>query len=46
MLMMRSMPGAQQYFLSSKAVWADGILGGLFTFVLFWTLFYGLAHLF
>ena len=34
------------YFLSSRAVWFDGVLGGLFTYVLLWTFLYGLVHVY
>ena len=35
-----------QYFQSSRALWFDGILGGLFTYVLVWTFVYGMVHVF
>eukprot|EP00052_Salpingoeca_macrocollata_P028721 m.281837 g.281837 ORF g.281837 m.281837 type:complete len:108 (+) comp22894_c13_seq16:859-1182(+) len=36
----------QNFFLSTRSVYVDGILGGLFTYVLFWTLLYGMVHVF
>lgn len=35
-----------KYFLSRRSLWTDGILGGLFTYVLFWTFLYGLVHVY
>ena len=34
------------YFLSKRSVWTDGVLSGLFTYVLFWTFLYGLVHVY
>ncbi|RKP11158.1 Rab5-interacting protein-domain-containing protein [Thamnocephalis sphaerospora] len=35
-----------RYFRSAReAVW-DGVLGGLFSYVLFWTLLYGIVHVY
>ncbi len=34
------------YFTSRKSLWMDGILGGLFTYVLLWTFVYGMVHVF
>lgn len=33
-----------RYFTTRRAVWFDGILGGLFTYVLLWTFLYGMVH--
>lgn len=36
----------RNYFASSGALWFDGILGGLFTYVLLWTFMYGMVHVY
>ena len=33
-----------RYFTTRRAVWFDGILGGLFTYVLLCTFLYGMVH--
>lgn len=35
-----------KYFLSRRSLWFDGILGGLFTYVLLWTFLYGMVHVY
>ena len=45
-LMLKVNFDAKTFFISTSAVAWDGILGGLFTFVLFWTLSFGLVHIF
>eukprot|EP00043_Microstomoeca_roanoka_P000476 m.27843 g.27843 ORF g.27843 m.27843 type:complete len:98 (+) comp10339_c0_seq1:119-412(+) len=37
---------SKDYFSSPSALWFDGIAGNAFTFVLFWTLTYGLVHVY
>ncbi|CAG8676256.1 559_t:CDS:1 [Cetraspora pellucida] len=32
------------YFRSRTDVWTEGVFGGLFSYVLFWTLLYGIVH--
>lgn len=34
------------YFTSRKALWWDGTLGGLFTYILLWTFLYGMVHVY
>lgn len=34
------------YFQSRRALWLDGMLGGLFAYVLLWTFSYGMVHVF
>lgn len=34
------------YFQSRRTLWTDGLLGGLFTYVLVWTFLYGMVHVF
>ena len=29
-----------------QMVWTDGIVGGLFTYILFWTLVYAVVHIY
>lgn len=33
-------------FRSTMDVWFDGVVGGLFTFILSWTLLYGMVHIY
>ncbi len=35
-----------KYFISRKALWWDGTLGGLFTYILLWTFLYGMVHVY
>ncbi|CAG8462406.1 6756_t:CDS:1 [Funneliformis caledonium] len=32
------------YFRNGSDVWTEGVFGGLFSYVLFWTLLYGIVH--
>jgi hypothetical protein len=32
------------YFKTAGDVWTEGVFGGLFSYVLFWTLLYGIVH--
>ncbi|CAG8686407.1 1640_t:CDS:1, partial [Ambispora gerdemannii] len=32
------------YFKSGSDVWTEGVFGGMFSYVLFWTLLYGIVH--
>ncbi|CAG8734214.1 13694_t:CDS:1, partial [Acaulospora morrowiae] len=32
------------YFRTGSDVWTEGVFGGLFSYVLFWTLLYGIVH--
>ncbi|KAG9294154.1 hypothetical protein G9A89_021513 [Geosiphon pyriformis] len=34
------------YFRSGVDVWIEGVFGGLFSYVLFWTLLYGIVHVY
>ncbi|ORX91544.1 ER membrane protein complex subunit 6 [Basidiobolus meristosporus CBS 931.73] len=34
------------YFKKSRDVWIEGVFGGLFSYVLFWTLMYGIVHVY
>ena len=36
----------KKYFVSRRSLWWDGILGGIFTYVLFWTFLYGIVHVY
>ncbi|KAI9595715.1 Rab5-interacting protein-domain-containing protein [Syncephalis fuscata] len=35
-----------RYFRSTSEVVWDGVMGGLFSYVLFWTLLYGIVHVY
>eukprot|EP01137_Pigoraptor_chileana_P012533 Opistho-2@65009 len=37
---------ATDFFKSISALWLDGLLGHVLTFVLFWTLLFGIVHVF
>ena len=43
-------PSVVLFFVSgishAKMVWTDGIIGGLFTYILFWTLVYAVVHIY
>lgn len=34
------------YFKSSNQVWTEGLTQGLMSFILFWTLFFDLVHIY
>ncbi|CAB4374276.1 unnamed protein product [Rhizophagus irregularis] len=34
------------YFRNGSDVWTEGVFGGLFSYVLFWTLLYGIVHVY
>ena len=36
----------QKYFLSTWDIWTSGVLGGVLTFILFWTFLYGLVNVY
>ncbi len=38
-------PQAERFFVKAGQL-HDGITGGLFTYILFWTLAYGMVHVF
>ncbi|KAI8811707.1 Rab5-interacting protein-domain-containing protein, partial [Cladochytrium replicatum] len=35
-----------KYFVSTASVWVDEVVSNAVSFVLFWTLFYGLVHIY
>lgn len=35
-----------KYFLSKKQILTNGLFGGLYTYVLFWTFLYGMVHVY
>ena len=39
-------PHWNTYFKTRRVIWTDGIIGGLFTYVLLWTFIYGIVHVF
>ncbi|GAM27599.1 hypothetical protein SAMD00019534_107750, partial [Acytostelium subglobosum LB1] len=36
----------QHYFITPKTMWYDSLSSGLMTFVLFWTFFYNIIHIY
>ena len=36
----------EKYFTSRTSLWWDGVLGGIFSYILFWTFLYGVVHVF
>lgn len=35
-----------KYFTTKRQLWLDGMLGGLFTYILVWTFLYGMVHVY
>ena len=35
-----------KYFTTKRRLWLDGVLGGLFTYILVWTFLYGMVHVY
>lgn len=35
-----------KYFRSELELWTDHVSGGLFTYILFWTVLYGMVHIY
>ena len=35
-----------KYFTTKRQLWFDGIMGGLFTYILVWTFLYGMVHVY
>ena len=35
-----------KYFTTRRQLWFDGMLGGMFTYILVWTFLYGLVHVY
>ena len=46
MLAMKAGPGWDKFFTSRRQLWFDGMVGGLFTYVLLWTFLYGMVHVY
>ncbi|CAI8014512.1 ER membrane protein complex subunit 6 [Geodia barretti] len=46
MLAVKAGRNSTKYFQSSSSVWFNGVLGGLFTYVLLWTFLYGMVHVY
>ena len=46
LLMVKAGTNWSKYFTTRRALWLDGILGGLFTYVLLWTFIYGMVHVY
>ena len=35
-----------KYFTTRRQLWLDGVVGGLFTYILVWTFLYGMVHVY
>lgn len=46
MLAVKAGRNSSKYFQSSSSLWFNGVLGGLFTYVLLWTFLYGMVHVY
>ena len=36
----------KKYFTTRRQLWLDGMIGGLFTYILVWTFLYGMVHVY
>ncbi|XP_014663245.1 PREDICTED: ER membrane protein complex subunit 6-like [Priapulus caudatus] len=45
-LLMKGGNDWSRYFMSRTSLASNGLLGGLFTYVLFWTFLYGMVHVY
>ncbi|GAB6029774.1 hypothetical protein CHUAL_005486 [Chamberlinius hualienensis] len=36
----------KKYFINRRSLLTNGLLGGLFTYILFWTFIYGMVHVY
>ena len=46
MLAMKAGSNWNNYFTTRRQIWFDGMIGGLFTYVLLWTFLYGMVHVY
>ena len=46
MLAMKAGQNWNNYFTTRRQIWFDGMIGGLFTYVLLWTFLYGMVHVY
>lgn len=46
MLALKAGPSWNKFFTSRRQIWFDGMIGGLFTYVLLWTFLYGMVHVY
>ncbi|GAB6024786.1 hypothetical protein CHUAL_009909 [Chamberlinius hualienensis] len=46
MLLMKAGSKWKNYFINRKSLLTNGLLGGLFTYILFWTFIYGMVHVY
>ncbi|CAK1541201.1 unnamed protein product [Leptosia nina] len=46
MFMIKAGPNWQKYYVSRQSLLTHGFLGGLCTYVLFWTFIYGMVHVY
>ena len=35
-----------KFFRTELELWTDNLFGGLFTYILFWTVLYGMVHIY
>ncbi|KAK3772266.1 hypothetical protein RRG08_046851 [Elysia crispata] len=45
-LLMKAGTRWNSYFMTRSVLFSNGLLGGLFTYVLFWTFLYGMVHVY
>ena len=46
MLLLKAGSQWQKYFRSRTVLFTNGLMGGLFTYILFWTFLYGMVHVY
>lgn len=46
MLLLKSGANWQKYFISRRSLLTSGFMGGLCTYVLFWTFLFGMVHVY
>jgi hypothetical protein len=46
MLLLKAGSQWQKYFRARLALFINGLMGGLFTYILFWTFIYGMVHVY
>lgn len=46
MLYMKAGSSWNKYFVNRRSLFINGLFGGLFTYILFWTFLYGMVHVY
>lgn len=46
LLLMKAGSNWKKYFINRQSLLTNGLLGGLCTYVLFWTFLYGMVHVY